>query len=146
MDNAEMTKVMERMEANSRRQAIFSMIQCVFSVIAAVCCIAILVSVLRFVPQVEQIAEKADSLTTQAEEVLTNLQTVSQSLTDVIAEADLAGMVENVDTLVTSSQSAVEQATEKLESIDIESLNEAISDLSDVVGPLADWANRISIF
>ena len=57
------------------------------------------------------------------------------------AQLDLAGMVENVDTLATTSQSAVEHATEKLDTIDLETLNKAIADLADVVEPLAKFFN-----
>ena len=146
-NNAEMLKLMERMEANSRKQSRLALVQCVFSVIAAVCCILLLVTALGFVPQVQLIADQAQSLTTQtlatqAQDVLTDLQTVTDELTQV----DLAGMVTNVDTLVTSSQSAVTQATEKLEAIDIETLNDAIADLSSVVGPLADLVENLSFF
>ena len=49
----------------------------------------------------------------------------------------LGGMVENVNTLTTDSQSAVTEAIEKLDAIDIDTLNKAIRDLSDVVEPLA---------
>ena len=74
--------------------------------------------------------------------IFTDLQTVTDELTQV----DLAGMVSNVDSLVTSSQEAVTQATEKLEAIDIDALNSAIADLSSVVGPLADLVENLSFF
>ena len=53
-------------------------------------------------------------------------------------------MVADVDSLVSSSQSGVEQALEKINAIDIETLNQAIEDLSDVVAPLAKLINRFS--
>ena len=147
--NSEMLKLMERMETNSRKQSRLALVQCVFSVIAAVCCIVLLITALRFIPQVQLIADQtqdlsaqAQTIATQAQDVLTDLQTVTDELTQV----DMAGMVSNVDALVTSSQSAVTQATEKLEAIDIEALNDAIADLPSVVGPLADLAERLSFF
>ena len=73
----------------------------------------------------------------QMDVILTNLDEVTQEL----AQADLAGMVENVDTLATTSQSAVEHATEKLDTIDLDTLNKAIQDLADVVEPLARFFN-----
>lgn len=147
--NAQMLKLMEQMEANSRKQSRLALVQCVFSVIAAVCGIVLLIAALRFAPQMQLITDQVQSLTTQAQtiavqaqDVLTDLQTVTDELTQV----DLAGMVSNVDSLVTSSQEAVTQATEKLEAIDIDALNSAIADLSSVVGPLADLVENLSFF
>ena len=47
----------------------------------------------------------------------------------------------DVDAFVTTGQSAVEQATEKLSIIDFETMNKAIADLADVVEPLARFFN-----
>ena len=69
--------------------------------------------------------------------ILTNLDTVTREL----AQADLKGMVADVDSFVTTGQGAVEQVTEKLDIIDFETLNRAIEDLADVVEPLARFFN-----
>jgi len=49
--------------------------------------------------------------------------------------------VDNVDSLVTTSQQSVRQITDKLNAIDFETLNLAIEDLADVVEPLAKFFN-----
>jgi hypothetical protein len=90
----------------------------------------------------QDLSAQAQTIATQAQDVLTDLQTVTYELTQV----DMAGMVSNVDSLVTSSQEAVTQATEKLEAIDIDALNSAIADLYSVVGPLADLVENLSFF
>ena len=46
-------------------------------------------------------------------------------------------MVANVDTLVVSGQQSLEQSMDKLNSIDFDTLNQAIQDLSNVIQPLA---------
>lgn len=120
-----------KMETNSRKQLVYSRIQCAFCLIAAACCAVLLLTVLKLVPQLQALTEQADI-------VMTNLETVTEELTKL----DLEAMVENIDSLVGTSQGAVSSAIEKLEQIDIDTLNEAISDLSDVIEPLAKIANR----
>lgn len=71
------------------------------------------------------------------ETVLENLETV----TDQMADMDLATMVKNVDDLVVTSQAGVEQAMDQLNAIDFNTLNRAIDDLADVVDPLAKFFN-----
>lgn len=139
-------KLLEQLERNSRRQLAYARIQCVFSVLAAVCCLALALAVIRFVPQAELLAAQIQELATQtqglaaqAETVLSNLETASASL----AQADLSGMVSNVDTLVKDSQEGLGQALEAINSIDIEALNTAIANLSAVVEPLASFFGRL---
>ena len=81
----------------------------------------------------QEITAQVQDMTTQAETVMTNMETVTQAL----ADADLGSMVENVNALTQDSQVIVAEAMEKLDTIDIDTLNKAIKDLSDVVEPLA---------
>lgn len=129
--NQQVLDLLNKMETNSRKQLVYSRIQCAFCLIAAACCAVLLLTVLKLVPQLQALTEQADI-------VMTNLETVTEELTKL----DLEAMVENIDSLVGTSQGAVSSAIEKLEQIDIDTLNEAISDLSDVIEPLAKIANR----
>lgn len=138
--NPEMQELMTKLEKNSRQQVRCARLQCLFAVLAAVCCCAMLLAVLSLVPQVQQIAEQIQALGIQAQTVLTNLEAVTSEL----SEADLGSMVSNVDTLVTDSQEGVKQALDKINELDIASLNQAISDLSAVVKPLADFFGRFN--
>ena len=143
MENCqEMNVWMEKMEKSSRNQARCAKRQLIFSMIGAVCCAGVLVIVLSVLPQVQEftrqmqtVATQVQELGTQAETVLGNLETVSSEL----ADAGLADMVENVDSLVTSSQEGLEQALEKFNAMDIETLNSAIKNLSAVIDPLAKF-------
>ena len=60
-----------------------------------------------------------------------------ETVTADLARADWTGMVENINTLVESSQESLGQATAKIDNIDIETLNQSIQDLSTVIGPIA---------
>lgn len=74
-----------------------------------------------------------------------NLDTVIQNLDTVtaeLAEADLNEMIGNINGLVTSSEQNIQEALTQVNSIDIDTLNQAIKNLSDAVAPLADFFNR----
>ena len=110
------------------KQVKYQKLQCIFSGIAAISCVALFALVFTLLPQ-------AAEMTTRLDTVLTNLESVTQQL----ADADLGGMVQNVDTLVTTSQAGVDQMMEELNAIDFDTLNKAISDLAAVVEPLANF-------
>lgn len=131
-----------------KKQERLAKLQCILTGVAAACCLGVFVLVCALMPRVYGLAEQTETVLTDLEAVagqlegqmngiLTNLEEATKEL----AQADLAGMVENVDTLATTSQSAVEHATEKLDTIDLDTLNKAIKDLADVVEPLARFFN-----
>lgn len=139
MENTpEIQELMVKLEKSNRQQVRYARLQCIFAILAAVCCCAMLLAVLSVIPQIQQIAVQVQSLGSQAETVLTNLEDVTAKL----AQVDLGSMVQNVDLLVSDSQEGVRQALDKINELDIISLNRAISDLSAVVKPLADFFAR----
>ena len=138
MENTQkLMDLLEQMEKTNRKQVAYARLQFIFSVIAAICCILLLLAGVKVLPQLQEAV-------LQAETVLTNLETVTTDL----AQADLIGMVENVDALVTNvdglvgtSQVGVEQTMAKINAIDFDALNDAIKDLSDVIEPIAKFFN-----
>ncbi len=72
-----------------------------------------------------------------------SLDKATESLVKVDGALDDFGKVfDNVNSLVDSSSKAVEQTMDKVDQMDIESLNNAISDLNDVVAPMAEFFGR----
>ncbi len=135
--NEQMQTYLEKLEKSNKQQALYARLQCLFSIAAAVCCLLLLLTVAKIVPDIKALSNEISGIAVQAESVLTNLKTVTQEL----AAADLAGVVTDVDTLVNTSQQGMEGALEKLNALDIETLNQAIQDLADVVKPLANMVN-----
>lgn len=123
------TEILIKIEANSRKQLRAARLQCLFSLIAAVCCIAVLIAVAQLIPVVEDLA-------LQAETILADLEITTHHL----AQIDLTQTLENLNALMTTSQSGIAEAIDKLNAIDIETLNGAIKDLADIIKPLADAA------
>ena len=66
---------------------------------------------------------------------LNNLEEVSTTL----KEADLQGMIKNVDKLSTSAADDLAVAMKKIEEIDVDKLNQSIDNLNAVIRPLADF-------
>ena len=147
-EKQELQEWMDRMEESNRQQARYARWQCIFTAVAAVCCVSLFLLVYIKMPAMQELSVKMESVLTDLEvitqqlsgsmeTVLENLETVSTQL----AEMDLGAMVENVDELVTTSQAGVEQAMDRLNTIDFKKLNQAIGDLADVVEPLAKFCN-----
>ena len=130
----ELQLILERLEKNSRKQLHHARIQSLFSIVCALLCGLLLMKVLQFIPQLE-------GLVAQAEILLRDLDTVTKEL----AKLDLSTMVENINGLVITSQSGVEEALGKINEIDLDTLNQAVKDLSNVVKPLADFAKKITL-
>lgn len=147
-EKQELQEWMDRMEESNRQQARYAKWQCIFTAIAAVCCVSLFLLVYIKMPALQELSIKMENVLTDLEvitqqlsgsmeTVLENLETVTAQL----AEVDLGAMVESVDDLVTTSQAGVEQAMDRLNTIDFKKLNQAIGDLADVVEPLAKFFN-----
>lgn len=119
----ELQELMTRLEKQAARQTRFARWQCI---IAAVCCVVFLV-------MAGILASKAMDISVRVETVVSNLE----SITAELDEADLKGMVENLDSLAVTSQASIQEAMGEFSSIDFEALNQAIGNLAGVVEPLS---------
>ena len=149
-ENKELTALLEKIEENGHKQAKFAKWQCILSVIAAVACIGMLCCVLQLLPTVNGLMVQADTVMRNVGQVtaqlaqadweglVSDLETVSNQM----ANANLGSIVEEVNGLVQTSQASLEQTMEKINSVDFETLNKAIQDLSKVVQPLAKLFGR----
>ena len=129
-DKQELKETLDQLKQSNEQQARLAKWQCIFGGIAALCCLAVLLLVWSMMPRINDLAS-------QLEVTLTNLEDITRQL----ASADLEGMVDNVDALVTTGQSSVELIIEKLNTMDFDTLNRAIQNLADVVEPLANFFN-----
>ena len=142
MEEREIREILEKLEKTNRQQVKYARLQSALAILAALCFIALVFAVgsimpqmLDFAAQAQDIATEAEVLLEQAEVVMTNLEQVTEELT----ELEFAKMVNDVDQLVATSQQGLEETLEKMNSIDIEKLNEAIDGLAKVVEPLTKF-------
>lgn len=125
----EFRQIMEKLEKSNAGQEKYARKQYRMSQITALASILVLCIVLytssTLIPRVNQLLD-------DIQVSVTNIQSISQDL----AEADLPRMIRDVDSLVSVSESGIQEAVEKLNSIDFEALNSAINDLAGIVRPL----------
>lgn len=127
--NAEILQLLRSIEKTNRRKAVTNVAICIFMLVAAVSCIAVCIMISGLMPQVNEILG-------QMETVLTNLEQTSAEL----AALELETMVSDVDALALYAQESLRLTMDKLDTIDLETLNAAIQDLARVVEPLAKFA------
>lgn len=121
------------------RLALFTSFISLFIIIIVAIGVAFIVPrVITLANQADVLLQQADGLMTQAETVMNNLETVTTQL----AEADITGMLKDVDSFVATSQESMSEAVKKVSDIDIDSLNKAIKDLGTIVAPLARLLGR----
>ena len=138
--NERTLELLEKIEKTNRRQLLFTQIFCGIALVAVLFCVIALVKVNQLLPQVQDI-------TAQMQGVLGNMEQAAGQL----AALDIRGIAENVETLVgnvdmlaVSAQDSLKQTMTKLNTIDFETLNKAIEDLSAVIQPLADFFGMFS--
>ncbi|NLG05611.1 MAG: hypothetical protein GX567_17575 [Clostridia bacterium] len=109
-----------------------------FTVFLVVILTIVIFQIISVIPKVNGLLAQTETMMTDAQAVMKNIDTVTKELT----EADIAGMLEDVDSLVVSSETSMADAMNQVMAIDIESLNQAIKDLQSVVAPLAKLFGR----
>ena len=127
-DNKEFIELLRQIRKSNRMQTIVCSVLCVFALIACACCVILFVKVYDILPQLNVVFA-------QMETVLANLEQTSQQL----AAIDFQPMVQDVDALVVAAQQSLDQTMGKLNTIDFNTLNEAIGDLADVVELLSNF-------
>lgn len=126
--NQEMLELLRKIEKSGRQKNVTNLLLCLFMLAAAVSCVTLCVMVCRLLPQV-------NDLLGQMETVMTDLEQTVRRLSAL----DLESMVTNANSLAVVAQESLQQTMEKLNTVDFETLNKAIEDLSKVIEPLAKF-------
>ena len=136
----ELIRLLESIEKTNRKQAAFARFQVIISVLLVLCCVVLLIAGFTILPKIQAIITEAENVVLNME--LLTAELAKTNVTDVIN--DIEALVSNVDELVSTSQTGVEQTMTKINAIDFDALNNAIRDLSNVIEPLAKVAKRFS--
>ena len=141
-ENKEILELLKQINEGNKKQQRYLKIQCVLALISALCVVGAFLLVYTFMPQINDVvtqlrnvAQELPELVAQMEVVLGNLEQVSTDL----AAVDFSGVIDGVNTLVQTGQSSLSDTVAKLNSIDFESLNKAIANLSAVIEPMAKF-------
>ena len=126
-------ELLRKIEKNSRMQTYSGYARTALVLVCAVCIVVLTCAVMKLMPQVNVILGQAQGAVDQVGTVLDYLEQTSAQLSQV----DMQGMVSNVDSLVTTGQQSLEATMDKLNSVDFETLNQAIKDLAAVTESLS---------
>lgn len=132
-ENRETQELLRKIEKNSRIQTFAGYARTALVLVCAVCMVVVTCAVMKLMPQVNAILGQAQGAVDQVGTVLDYLEQTSAQLSQV----DMQGMVSNVDSLVTTGQQSLEATMDKLNSVDFETLNQAIKDLAAVTESLS---------
>ena len=129
--NQEMLELLRRIEKSNRQKVITNVLVCLFMLAAAVSCIAICVMLGQLIPQVNQTIGQMQTALNSLEETSNHLRGLN-----------LDTMVNNVNALSVYAQQSLQQTMDNLNTIDFETLNKAITDLAQVIEPLANFVAK----
>lgn len=129
--NQEMLELLRRIEKSNRQKVITNVLVCLFMLAAAVSCIAICVMLGQLIPQVNQTIGQMQTALNSLEETSNHLRGLN-----------LDTMVSNVNALSVYAQQSLQQTMDNLNTIDFETLNKAITDLAQVIEPLANFVAK----
>jgi len=146
----ELYELLKRLEAANAGQELYAKKQYRMSQISAAACVLMLIvvlacavvlmpKVLHLFDQVDAITQKVDvvfeeidTLYDQISVVMKDLESITSGLADTLPE-----MMTNLDTLMETSSEGITEAIDKVSSIDIKTLNNAIADLQAIVEPIS---------
>ena len=135
LSDKELEAMLKRLEDSNERQASYAKKQSRMSQITALASILILAIVIytsaTIIPRVNRLFDDVET-------VMDSVNVVAKEL----EEANLGQMVTDIDNLVTSSDQSVKEALRQINSVDIQTLNQAILDLSNLISPLARFFGK----
>lgn len=123
LNEIQQTTLMEKLEKLQKKQLMYSRISAVLILILVIGLLSVLPAVFKTLAV--------------AQETMNSVNTVFINANDTIVQSQTT--LDEVSELVTTTQSELIEATQKLNSIDFEGLNGAIKDLGDVVAPMAEF-------
>lgn len=135
LSDKELEAMLKRLEDSNERQASYAKKQYRMSQITALASILILAIVIytsaTIIPRVNRLFDDVET-------VMDSVNVVAKEL----EEANWGQMVTDIDNLVTSSDQSVKEALRQINSVDIQTLNQAILDLSNLISPLARFFGK----
>ena len=127
----------EKLEANQRKQTGLLRVTAICSVLICLCMIVITLAIVNMVPQITNALGQVETLAGSANQAVTDIEKIIPEL-----EQSAKGMTEISKSISTDGLSKLYESLDNLNKVDVETLNESIKGLSDVVSPLAKLFGR----
>lgn len=140
----EILEVLRDIQQNEKQEMAYAKKQSRVALITSFCSLAIVLAmaivIVSILPQVNTLMKNANetvvkinTLMEETDDIVANLNRVTSDL----VEMDYVGIVKDIDDLVDEAEGSIVTAMDKLNTIDFETLNNAIQELEAVVAPLA---------
>lgn len=126
MEQEKMLELLEDMKKNSQKRLLYQRVSTALILV-------FVLAVLALLPTAFTTLNSAKTALDHMDTAITEMETALDLVEDLADDAETA--ITNAETAITSAQTALEKVSE----IDIETLNEAITDLSDVVEPMSEF-------
>ena len=122
-----------------------------FAVMTALLIVA-LVLFSNFLRQAGDLVAKSDEIAVQLDSTAAQLKDVDwesvgknlETISDDLSAVDWLGLTDDIGKMATEAENSLQIAQKAITDLDIETLNEAITELRDVIRPLANLVNRFS--
>ena len=106
--------------------------------IAAICvAAALLISLAIVVPKVFRFIGQLEETVMEVDNLLVDVKSITKDVNDLADNVN--SLVDNINNMVTDNMGAITDIVQSLNEIDFDTLNKAITDLSDVVEPLGNF-------
>lgn len=129
--------VLDQILAENKKRTMYSKVMAfaMVGILAVVIVVTVMIvpEVFRLINEVDTLVSSAETLITSAELSLEEISAMTGSLTDTST---------SLNTFINDNSQTIADAITDLEAIDVDTLNEAISDLHDAVAPFANLMNR----
>lgn len=122
----------KEMAQTEKSQLKYQKLSFIMSMLSAIFTGAVLIIVICMVAYV---VPKVNTIYDSTMVSLNNLE----YLTTELKEADLGGTVDNINTLTIQATDDMSRTVERIDSVDLEKLNEAIDNLNETVKPMAEF-------
>lgn len=131
MDQDVLSQILVYQKKEARNSKILS--------IAAICvAAALLISLAIVVPKVFRFIGQLEETVMEVDNLLVDVKSITKDVNDLADNVN--SLVDNTNNMVTDNMGAITDIVQSLNEIDFDTLNKAITDLSDVVEPLGNFA------
>lgn len=127
----------EKLEANQKKQTGLLRVTAICNVLICICMVILTLAIVNMVPKITEALNEIQTLAGTTNEAMGDIEKIIPEL-----EKSAKGMTEISNSIQNDGLPKLYESLDNLNKIDMETLNESIKGLSDVVSPLAKLFGR----
>lgn len=129
--------LLEQILAENKKRTTYTKVAA-FSMVGVL--VAVVLVLVMAVPEIFRLMNEIDTLVNSAETLVTTAETSLEEIS--VMTSSLTETSTGLNEFIAGNSQTIADAIAGIEAIDVETLNEAISDLHDAVSPFANLMNR----